>query len=610
MKLTKTLFITALTLAVLTAGAWAETPGSGAPAANSAAAAPAPPTVVTAADVQALKDAVAAQQLQIQRLTDQLQRQQAWQSQQSAATAAAKSDAAPTQTVPRQLAEANTSVAVQPDAAQGSGPNTQDVKNVSPEWETPLSIHLKGVTITPGGFAAAEFVRRSRELGADIITPFNNLTMPGASQSTLPEFFGTARQSRPTVFVGGKLKDVELSSYISGDFLSSGTTSNNNQSNSYTFRLRQAWGQAKFTNGWKFLGGQAWSLLTENRAGIGPSDDTGKVNDARPMTIEGQYSVGFTFARQYGIRLTKDVNPHVSIAFAVENAQGTLTTTNNADNFLLGEAGSTNVNNAFNGTYTANPAPDLIAKVAFDQGPGHYEIFGLADRFADRVFPCVEPGTNPVCTGTAATGAYNASKEGGGFGFNARWTVFDKRLVFGLHEFGGTGVGRYGAASLSDLSIHANGTLDLIRDYQGLGTLEYHGKKLDVYSYAGVEYAGRAYDFDPNPNAAGTAPVGYVGYGAPEFSNAGCYTEVAPAVNTGFSPSGLAHCTAQTRAIMEGTLGFWYRFYNGPKGRFQFGTQYSYVTRHTWSGVAGPGTSASPSGLDNMVYTSFRYYLP
>jgi hypothetical protein len=607
MTRTKHVLLTALTLAGLSAGAWAETPGSGAPAANAAAPAPVPPTVVTAADVQALKDALAAQQLQIQRLTDQLQRQQAWQSEQSAAAAPAKTDASPTQAVP-QRAEVDTSAAVQQDAAQGSGPNTQDVKNVSPEWETPLSIHLKGVTITPAGFVAAEFVRRSRELGADVVTPFNNLTMPGASQSTLPEFFGSGRQSRPTVFVGGKLKDVELSSYVSGDFLSSGTTSNSNQTNGYTLRLRQAWGQAKFHNGWKFLGGQAWSLVTEMKAGIAPSDDLGKVNDARPSTIDGQYNVGFTYARQYGLRLTKDFSEHVSVAVAVENAQGTLTTTNNADNFLLGEAGATNVYNAFNGTYTANPAPDFVAKIAFDQGPGHYEIFGLADRFTDRVFPCVEPGTNPVCTGgSTATGAYNASKEGGGFGFNLRWTVANKHVVLGLHEFGGTGIGRYGAAQLSDLSIHANGTLDLIRGYQGLGTLEYRGKKLDVYSYAGVEYAGRAYDFDPFLNAGAG---GYVGYGAPQFSNAGCYTELAPAVDTGFTPTALAHCTAQTRAIMEGTLGFWYRFYNGPKGRFQFGTQYSYVTRTTWSGVAGPGTSGSPTGLDNMVFTSFRYYLP
>jgi hypothetical protein len=611
MKSTKTLLIIAFTLAALTASTWAENPASGTPAASGATPAPAP-TVVTAADVQALKDALAAQQLQIERLTEQLQRQQTWQSQQSAAAAAAKIDAAPAQPVPQQLAEVNTSVAVQSDAAQGSAQNLQDTqKNVSPEWETPMSIHLKGVTITPGGFAAAEFVRRSRELGADIITPFNNLTMPGASQSKLPEFFGTGRQSRPSVFVGGKLKDVEFSSYVSGDFLSSGTTSNNNQTNSYTFRLRQAWGQAKFSNGWKFLGGQAWSLLTENKAGIAPSDDIGRVNDARPMTIDGQYNVGFTFARQYGIRLTKDINPHTSVAIAVENAQGTLTSHGNADNYLLGEAGATNEANAFNGTYTANPAPDVIAKIAFDQGSGHYEIFGLADRFTDRIFPCVEPGTNLVCTGgTSVTDAHNTSKEGGGFGFNARWSILDKRVVFGFHEFGGTGVGRYGAAGLSDISIHANGTLNLIRDYQGLGTLEYHGKKLDVYSYAGVEYAGRTYDFDPLLGAAGT----YVGYGAPQFSNAGCYTETAPGsgntFTVGFNPGALGKCTSDTRAIMEGTLGFWYRFYSGPKGRFQFGTQYSYLTRHAWSGVAGTGTSGQPSGLDNMIFTSFRYYLP
>jgi len=610
MKSTKTVFVIALTLAALTAGAWAENPGSGAPAASAANPAPAP-TVVTAADVQALKEALAAQQLQIQRLTEQLERQQAWQSQQSAAAAAARIDAAPTQPAPQQLAALNTGAAVEPSAVQGSAPSTQEVKNVSPEWETPMSIHLKGVTITPGGFVAAEFVRRSRELGADVVTPFNNLTMPGASQNNLSEFFGSGRQSRPTIFVGGKMKDVELSSYISGDFLSSGTTSNSNQTDGYTLRLRQAWGQAKFNNGWKFLGGQAWSLVTEMKAGIAPSDDTGRVNDARPATIDGQYNVGFTFARQYGLRLTKDFSNGLSVAFSMENAQGTLSTSNNADNFLLGQAGATNVNNAFNGTYTANPAPDLVAKVAYDQGHGHYEIFGLADRFTDRVFPCVEPGTNLICTGgTTATGAYNASKEGGGFGFNARWTLLDKHLVFGLHEFGGTGVGRYGAAGLPDLAIHANGTLNLIRNNQGLGTLEFHGKKLDIYSYAGVEYAGRAYDFDPNLNAAGTGPVGYVGYGAPAFSNAGCYTELSPAVNTGFTPTGLARCTAQTRVIMEGTVGFWYRFYNGPKGRFQFGTQYSYVTRHTWYGVAGPGTSTQPSGLDNMVFTSFRYYLP
>jgi hypothetical protein len=639
MKSTRTLFLTALTFAVLSASVWAENPASGAPAANETASVPAPPPTITVADVQALKDALAAQQQQIERLTLQLQRLQAGQSQQSAPQAAGKSDAAPTQAVPQQLAEVSHSVTVEQNVAPSSGLNLQETTPQSPTnpMESPvISIHFRGITITPGGFAEAAFVRRSRALGADLPTPFNSLTMPGASQSQLSEFFGSARQSRPTVYVDGRVGSVELSSYVSGDFLSAADTSTNNQTNSYSFRLRQAWGQAKFDNGWSFLGGQMWSLVTENKASIAPSDDIGKTNDARPMTIDPSYNVGFTFARQYGIRVTKDFSHKVAVAVAVENSQATLTSHGNAENFLLGEPGATNsyndaltacATNSYTptgattpvyyttctaaGTYSFNPSPDIIAKVAFDPGFGHYEVFGLYNRFRDRAFPCADftigktgpCPTDPKLTGPSSAGAYNASKNGGGVGANARWNFFNKHIVFGLHGFGGSGVGRYGAGGLSDLSIHANGTPDLIKDLQGLTSLEWHGKKLDVYLYTGAEYANRTSDYDSNTKT-------FVGYGSPFFNNSGCYTETTPsiAVTAGFNPGSLSKCTGDTRAVIEGTAGFWYRFYRGPRGRFQFGTQYSYVTRQTWSGV-GPG-AGTPEGLDNIVFTSFRYYLP
>jgi hypothetical protein len=633
MKATKKLFVTALAFAALTAGVWAETPEGATPAAKDAAAAPAPPTV-TAADVQALKDALAAQQLQIERLSQQLQRQQ---DRQAALDAASKAEAVQAQPAPQQqVAEVSNGVALQQDTTPGLNlQDTQPNPHPNPFESQVLSIHFRGITITPGGFAEAAFVRRSRALGADLPTPFNSLTMPGASQNSLSEFFGSARQSRPTVYVDGRLKNVEFSSYVSGDFLSSGDTSTATQTNSYTLRLRQAWGQAKFDSGWSFLGGQMWSLVTENKASIAPSDDLGKTNDSRPMTIDPSYNVGFTFARQYGIRLTKTFGDKVAFAVAMENAQATLTSHNNSDNFLLGEAGATNsYNDAVTGcstssytptttgaipvyyttctptgTYSFNPSPDIIAKLALDPGFGHYEVFGLFDRFRDRVYPCADflvGGTsNCAKPDTSVTGAYNASKNGGGFGANARWNFDNKHIVFGLHAFGGQGTGRYGAAQLSDLAIHADGTPNPIKNYQGLATLEWHGKKLDVYAYGGGEYDGRTDDYDANTSE-------YVGYGSPHFNNSGCYTETAPSfgVTAGFNPGSLSKCTADTRVIAEGTLGFWYRFYNGPRGRFQFGTQYSYVTRETWSGTPGTGTSGSPSGLDNMVYTSFRYYLP
>lgn len=647
MKASKKLFVTALALA-LTAGAWAETPGASSPGGRDSAAAntagtPAPspspaPTVITAADVQALKDALAAQQLQLQRLEQQLQRQQEQQATAKAATA--DTGAAPQQ----QMAAITTSATTPQTQDTTPGLNLQNqapVHDDNPMHSPVVSIHFKGITITPGGFAEAAFLRRSRALGADLTTPFNSITMPGASQSSMSEFFGSARQSRPTIYVDGRVKNVQLSSYISGDFLSSGDTSSATQTNSYTFRLRQVWGQVKFDNGWSFLGGQMWSLLTENRAGIAPSDDIGRTNDARPTTIDPGYNVGFTFARQYGIRLTKDFNHKFAFAVALENPQGTVSTHNNIDNFLLGAPGATNTyNDAITGcstgsytvtgatsptyyttctaaaTYTYNPSPDLIAKIAIDPGFGHYEVFGIWDRFRDRVFPCENfvlgtsgPCPNdPAVTGPSANGAYNASENAGGGGANARWNLDNKHIVFGLHAFGGRGVGRYGSGQLADMSIHANGTPNAIMNGQGLATLEWHGKKLDVYTYTGAEYDGRAADYD-------VATAQYVGYGSPHFANSGCYTETGPSLGltNGFNPGSLSKCTADTRALIEGTAGFWYRFYNGPHGRFQFGTQYSYITRQTWSGVGfagskGPGVT--PDGIENEVFTSFRYYLP
>jgi len=66
--------------------------------------------------------------------------------------------------------------------------------------------------------------------------------------------------------------------------------------------------------------------------------------------------------------------------------------------------------------------------------------------------------------------------------------------------------------------------------------------------------------------------------------------------------------------MIEGTIGFWYRFYQGPKGRVQFGMQYSNLYRETWAGTkagaSGVGSTGQPHSDDNMFFTSFRYYLP
>src|SRR5580700_8930299 len=440
-------------------------------------------STVTAADVQALRDAIAsqtaaiaAQHQEIEQLREELHRkdQVVNQVQAVASDAASKADAAQAQTSQQQasVVELKSDVTDLKTNVNNTALTLQETqKNVNTALESPLALHYKGITITPGGFAAAEFVRRSRALAADINTPFNSVTMPGASQNSLSEFFGSGRQSRISALAEGRLKSAKLTGYVEADFLSAGVTSNNNQSNSYTLRQRQAWGQAALDNGFSVTGGQMWSLVTETKHGV---DNR---TEATPMTIDPQYTVGFSWARQYGLRVAKNFGNKVWFAASIENSQATVTSHGNASNFLIGSPGtggglynsavtacSTTINSSgaavttcsAAANYSFNPSPDVVAKLVFEPGFGHYEIFGVYDRFRDRIFPCEDIASTALC-GTSTTpglanasGAFNSSKNGGGIGANARWSFAQKRLDFGLHAFGGSGVGRYGTGGLSD----------------------------------------------------------------------------------------------------------------------------------------------------------------
>ncbi len=124
---------------------------------------------ITAADVQSLKDAIAAQQSaimqqqqQIQELRDELRRKDTvvQQAQTAATDAASKADAAQAAATQQQasVTELKSNVTDLQGAVANTVVNLQETqKTIS---EPPTAIHYKGVTITPGGFLAAEFVRR------------------------------------------------------------------------------------------------------------------------------------------------------------------------------------------------------------------------------------------------------------------------------------------------------------------------------------------------------------------------------------------------------------------------------------------------------------------
>ncbi len=573
-------------------------------------------------DIQELKDAIAAQQQQIQQLQQQVQsRDQAIQTLQ---TQVGQAQSTAQQAQQAAAAAANQQSPQSADAIAGLQHDVTDLKTLSANsadalqdtqkrvsgLESPLAIHYKGITITPGGFLAAETVWRPHATTSDINTPFNSIPLSGNSAYKNSEFYGTGRQSRISMLAQGKLDNMSMTGYLEADFLGVGVTSNNNESNSYVLRQRQVWGQAALNSGWTFTGGQMWSLVTETKVGL---DNR---TEALPMTIDPQYTVGFSWARQYGFRVTKNFNNKAWLGLSVENSQETLTAHGNATNFLLGSPGNnggaynasastgctTNATTSggttsyttfcgANANYSWNESPDFIAKLAFQPGFGHYEVFGLVSPMRDRVFP------NATATPASASGAYNAGTTGAGYGANGRWSLDQKHIDLGIHYLGGNGVGRYGTAGLPDLTVHPNGTLAMIHSNQALGTLEWHSQKWDWYGNFGAEFASRNW----NLNSKGVS----VGYGAPGFANTGCSIEVLPLASNGFLPGSLGKCTGDTRDILEATAGFWYKPYNGPKGRLQFGPQYSYLVRNTWEGTGG-----SPHAIENMVFTSFRYYLP
>jgi len=467
-------------------------------------------------------------------------------------------------------------------------------KDINAAIENPLALHYKGITITPVAFFAFESVYRSRALASDVNTPFNSTPYSGAGMAHVSELNFSGRQSRIGALFEGNPGPFKLSGYVEADFLSAGTTSNDNQSNSYTLRQRQIWGQAAMESGFTVTGGQMWSLVTETKK------STDNRTENLPMTVDAQYHVGFSWARQPAIRFQQRFGNGFTAAGSLEQAEYIYSATNAPTNFFIGNAGTGAGLYSPIANYSNNVAPDVVVKGTYDAKYGHFEVGGVARWFRDRNYPAV----------TTTAGANNSTTAGGGFFANLRMPA-TKYLDVGVHLMTGPGVGRYGTSTLPDVTVRPDGTLATIKSQQGLISLEGHPtKKLDIFGYAGGEYAQRTTYLNSKGVLVGYAPV--------TSNNAGCGVETLPATpgsglgsigvagNPPYSPGTPAGCLGATRALIQGTAGFTYRVYSNPKyGRLQYQLQYSYLTRKAWAGVGG-----APTGTNNMVFTSMRYYIP
>jgi hypothetical protein len=176
----------------------------------------------------------------------------------------------------------------------------------------------------------------------------------------------------------------------------------------------------------------------------------------------------------------------------------------------------------------------------------------------------------------------------------------------------GTGVGRYGSSQLADATLKPDETLEPVRNYHGLFSLESHwSPKFDVFAYYGGEYAQRTVYAVPTSGAL-------IGYGPVNLNDSGCYNlpTFSGTAGTAGSISASGSCASPTKYIQEGMIGFQYRPIVSPKyGRLQYSVTYSILNRQLWAGnnipSSGPATGpVSPRAQDSMIHVQMRYYIP
>ena len=522
--------------------------------------------------VEALSESVRALEA---RLDQEAKAREALQAQAQAATDAAAASRAEAQAARAELADQIKTIPGVVDTA------------VTAKTAHPSFIPFKGVTITPGGFLAAEGIYRSKNDVSDISSNFSRIPFKNSPLAHGHELRGTARQTRLSLLVQGDINpDLHAAFYGEFDFQAAAQTANSNESNSFNPRLRHIYATLDWDSlGLHLLAGQNWSLATLNAKGITPR------NEVPPLTIDGQYLPGFVWARQPQLRLVKDWNKSIWAAVSLENPQTSfaglatgISSTAAGISVLSVTPGATGFD--ANNNISLNRVPDIIGKVAYEPmmfggRPLHVEIFGLWRNYYARV------NAAPGNAAGVAPGTFNADVDGGGVGGSITASVLPGRLDLQGSILKGRGLGRYGSGQLPDVTLRPDGSIASIPEtlYMVGGT--WHATpELDVYVYAGEERQDRqSYDLGGN----------HFGFGNPAatFTAAGCTIE-----------GGI--CTPNLRKISQITAGAWHKPFTGTWGQIRIGVQYSHTKLTGFSGADGfvPKTSA------DMIFTSFRYYLP
>jgi hypothetical protein len=505
---------------------------------------------------------------------------------------------------------------------------TEETVKLKKEVTSPDGLHYKGIKITPGGYMQLATIYRQRNTNSDTADNYGQYPYANSADYYMSEFRATGRATRLSLKADGTKNNMKFMGYVEIDFLGA-SGGNETQTNSFSPRLRLAFANVDLPGGWSIAGGQNWSMLQLTRKGIAP------LTEWVPSVIDNSYTPGFSYARQGGFRVVKQITPKLWAGFSVENpdtvatsacsssftcgytygqiqgyANSTSTTSPNSG-YLNATSGSGSVT----GNPSVNPIPDLVAKVAFEPGWGHYEIKAIGRRFRDRVYPNYFNGSAISATptnGASYADAKNYSSDGGGIGFSAILPLVQKKLDFDFQGLAGAGIGRYGATSGPDVTYNADGKMIPVRGMQMVAGLEIHPTpRFDLNLYGGGDYYQRVSYFIPKGSdffGWTTTANAEVGYGYQFANDSGCSTE------------GSSTCAGNAKEVLALQPQFWYRIYKGKEGAVQFGASYAYVWKEAWAGRGANGSAVtalpdvtgliSPKAINQIVMTSFRYYLP
>lgn len=437
-------------------------------------------------------------------------------------------------------------------------------------------LHYKGVTITLGGFLAAEGVHRSLDTGNDIATAYNGSYYRNNPSSHVAQTVFSARQSSFSALLEADPgTQTHLALFGQFDLQGAAQSPSPSGNNSYSPRLMQLYGKADWADlHLHLLAGQAWSLATLNRTAIDPD------SVVVPPTIDGQYIPGFVWARQAQLRLTQDIDPWW-LALSLENSQTTFYTGPNplpSGIVVNYETPGGTLGYSSRDTLSLNHIPDVLFKIATDPAIGswkaHAEVFGLYSTYYERL--------NYV----------GKNVSGGGFGAGLVLPLVPRILDLQVSILSGRGVGRYGSAQIPEVTFDPSGAIVPIHENLGLAGFTAHPTShWDLYVFAGEERAGaRAYHL--NEGTADAPQIVGFGYGNTLYSNGGCNSE-----------GSTDPCVGNQRRIRQGTGGFWYKPYSGSFGTVRVGVQYSRTQIKAFAGQGG-----TPSAGFNMVFASIRYY--